>query len=216
MGKKFKGVSSADYRNNKSAGSQDISKLLLGALAGAAAGSLIAGLFTEKGIETRKRIGKSSSNIANNVKDKVSDITHGIADKFQATKESAADLIEKGKRKVGMSSEDASYEATTSAATSKGKGSKVLLSALAVSVGGTLLWSFTTQKGIETRKRLGNSSKNLASNLKDKVSGIADTVAEKYETAKEGAMDLLEKDQQKGNLTSGRTSYISSSGADSW
>ena len=124
-------LSGAAYRYTTSTDSKDLSKVLFGALAGAAAGSIIGVLFTEKGIETRKRVGEGSRNIANNLKgkvadikeniaDKVADIKENIADKYAATKEGAADLIEKGKQKVGMSSGNNAYRGTTSADTLEG------------------------------------------------------------------------------------------------
>lgn len=206
-------LSGATYRGNTSTDSNDLSKVLIGALAGAAAGSLIAGLFTEKGIETRKRVAEGSKNIANNLKHKVSDITEGIGDKYEAVKEGAADLIEKGKQKVGMTSGNTAYN-STAGANVKGSGSKVLLGALAVSLAGTVIWGFGTEKGNETRKRLGKNSKNMANNLKDKITDIADGIADKYEAAKEGAADLLEKAKQQNNMSSTNPTYKGSTGAD--
>ncbi|MEJ7677378.1 MAG: YtxH domain-containing protein [Segetibacter sp.] len=211
MNSESKEYSGTDYRGTTSTDSRDLTKVVIGALAGAAAGSLIAGLFTEKGIETRKRIGEGSRNIANNLKEKVSDITEGIADKYEATKEGAANLIEKGKQKVGMSSRNTAYEDTSDA---EGSQSKVLLGALAVSVAGLLIWGFATKKGTETRKRLGKNSKNIVNNLKDKFGDIADDIADKYEAAKEGAGDLIEKAKQQNDMSSGSTAYRGSTGAD--
>src|SRR5215210_8448260 len=82
MSTESKGLSGAAYRETTSTDSKDLSKVLFGALAGAAAGSIIGVLFTEKGIETRKRLGEGTRNMASNLKDKVSDITAGIADKY--------------------------------------------------------------------------------------------------------------------------------------
>ena len=213
-------LSGAAYRYTTSTDSKDLSKVLFGALAGAAAGSIIGVLFTEKGIETRKRVGEGSRNIANNlkdkvadIKDKVADIKENIADKYAATKEGAADLIEKGKQKVGMSSGNAGYKSSTGN-DSKHTGSKVLIGALAASVAGTVIWGFATEKGNETRKRLGKGSKNVASNLKEKLSNIADEVADTYQAAKEGAADLVEKTKQQNNLSSGNTAYRGSTSAD--
>lgn len=208
-----KGLSGATYRQTTSTKSKDLSKVLFGALAGAAAGSIVGVLFTEKGIETRKRLGESSRNMASNLKDKVSDITEGIADKYAATKEGAANLIEKGKQKVGMSSGNVGYKSSNGTA-SKQTGSKVLIGALAASVAGTVIWGFATEKGNETRKRLGKGSKNIASNLKEKLSNIADEVADKYQAAKEGAADLVEKTKQQNNMSSGNTAYRGSTSAD--
>lgn len=208
-------LSGAVYRDTTSGKSKDLTKVLIGALAGAAAGSIVGGLFTEKGIEARRRVGEGSKNIANNLKDKVSGITEGIADKYEAAKEGASDLIEKGKQKVGMSSRNTAYTGTTYV-DERGTSSKVLLGALAVSVAGTIIWSLTTEKGKETRRRLGKGSKDMANNLKGKVSNIADGIASTYEAAKEGAADLLEKGKQQGDVSSPGTAYRGSTGADEW
>jgi hypothetical protein len=45
-----------DYSSTSNTNSDDLKKVLLGALAGAAVGSLIGALYTEKGIETRNRV----------------------------------------------------------------------------------------------------------------------------------------------------------------
>lgn len=212
------------YRGTTGANLDDSSKLVIGAIAGAVAGSLVAALFTEKGIETRRRVGEGSRNMANNLKDRFSDITEGVADKYEAVKEGVADkyeavkegaanLIEKGKQKVGMSSGKADYNATTGSAT-RGSGSKVLLGALAASVAGSIIWSFASEKGIETRKRFTEGSKNMANNLKDKVSDITENLSDKYEAAKEGAADLLEKGRQSTDMSSGKTTYGAPAGAD--
>ena len=209
-----KGLTGATYRQTTSTDSKDLSKVLFGALAGAAAGSIIGVVFTEKGIETRKRVGERSRNIANNLKDKVADLKENIADKYAATKEGAANLIEKGKQKVGMSSSgNTAYEGTTRT-NLKDSGSKVLLGALAASVAGTIIWSFATEKGTETRKRLGKGSKNIASNLKEKLTNIADEVADKYQAAKEGAADLVERTKQQNNMSSGNNAYRGTTSAD--
>lgn len=209
MDTETKELSGAEYWSNSSTDSKDLSKVLFGALAGAAAGSIIGVLFTEKGIETRKRLGEGSRNIANNLKDKVSGIKENISDKYAATKESTTNLIEKGKQKVGRSSGNPSYKSTTGA-DAEDSGSKVLIGALAASVAGAIIWGLATEKGKETTKRIGKSSKDIAGNIKDKLSNIADDVADKYQAAKEGAADLVEKAKQQNNLSSGSTR------ADTW
>lgn len=213
--------SDASYDSSVTTGTSDLTKVLIGALAGAALGSLIGGSFTQKGIEIRNRVGEGSKNIANNLKEKVADVKEGIADKYEAAKESAAGLIEKGKQKVGISSGSSSYSDTTAyAADETGSGSKILLGALIVSVASTIVWSFATEKGNETRRRIAKSSKNLATNLKDKASdvagGIVNGIHDTYEAAKEGAVDLLEQQKQATNTSAGNTSYKSSTGADNW
>ena len=208
-----KGLTGATYRQTTSTDSKDLSKVLFGALAGAAVGSIIGVVFTEKGIETRKRVGERSRNIANNLKDKVADLKENIADKYAATKEGAANLIEKGKQKVGMSTSKAGYKSSTGTDL-KHTGSKVLIGALAASVAGTIIWSFATEKGTETRKRVGKGSKNIASNLKEKLTNIADEVADKYQAAKEGAADLVERTKQQNNMSSGNNAYRGTTSAD--
>lgn len=210
-----KELSGASYRDATGGDPKDLSKVLIGALAGAVAGSIIAALFTEKGIEARQRVSEGSKNIANNLKDKVSDITEGIADKYEAAKESAANLIEKGKQKVGISPDNPAYNDTANA-DANGTGSKILLGALAVSVAGSIVWSFVSEKGIETRKRLGKGSKDIANNLKENFSNIADGIADTYEAAKEGAVDLIEKGKQQADMSSGSVAYKGSTGTEAW
>lgn len=183
-------------KSTTSGNSKDVSKVLTGALAGATAGSIIGGIFTKKGMEVRKQVSEGSKNMANNLKDKVSDITENIADKYEGAKESAAHLIKKGKRKVRIASNKIAHK-STAGADAKGTQTKVLLGALAASVAGAIIWSFAAEKGIETRKRLGKSSKNMANNLKDKFKDISDGVADTYKSAKEGASDLIEKGKQQ-------------------
>jgi gas vesicle protein len=217
------------YGSTTSTDTNDLSKVVIGALAGAALGSLVAGAFTQKGIEIRNRVGEGSKNIANNLKDKVSDMTGAIADKYEAAKEGAADLIEKGKQKVGMSRATTADTATIGYKASNaymdsdyteetGQGSKILLGALIVSVAGTIVWSFATEKGNETRRRVAKGSRNMASNIKEKVSdvasGIADGVSDAYQSAKQGAEDLLEQQKQRLNDPTGNTTYKGSTGAE--
>lgn len=213
MNSKSNELTGAAHKSTASGNSRDLSKVLLGALAGAAAGSIIGSLFTEKGIEIRMRVSEVSKNMANNFKDKATDITEGIADKYEAAKESAADLIKKGKQKVSIFSRNTAHKSTMSAG-AKGTGFKVVLGASAASVAGLIIWSFAAEKGIETRKRLGKGSKKMANNLKGKFTNIADGIADTYEAAKEGAEDLIEKGRQHVDLSSGPTAYKGSADAD--
>ncbi len=218
------GLPGATISGATGAGSNDVSKILIGALAGAAAGALIGSLFTKKGVEIRNRVGEGSRSIANNIKEKVSDITSGISDKFQSTKEGAADLIEKGKQKLGMSDSNTAHTAETAyngsvEADESHPGGKILLGAIIVSVASTIVWSFATDKGNETRRRVFEGSKNITNNLKEKVSeiatGIKDGIVNTYEAAKEGAVDLLENEKQRIDaLAAGNTGYKGSSEAD--
>lgn len=215
MSSTSKKISGNAYSYSAGVDSKDLSKVLIGALAGAAAGVIISGLSTKKGIEVRNQISESSKSISNNLKDKVSDAAEEIADKYEALKESAANLIEKGKQKISLSSSHTASKKVTG--TEAGNtGSKVLLGALAASVVSSIIWSFASEKGIETRKKLGKSSKKMTTSLKDKFSNIADGIVEVYDAAKEGAADLMEKAKQQAEMPSGGTAYKSSAAANSW
>jgi gas vesicle protein len=126
-------------------------------------------------------------------------------------KEAAADLFEKGKQKVGISSANTTYDTSTGYNDSGNyfdntqsddsmSGSNILLGALIVSVASAIVWSFATEKGNQTRRSIAKSSRNIAGNLKDKVtdiaSDIANTVSDTYQTAKEGVVDMIEKEKQ--------------------
>ena len=210
MSTRSENMSGFGYEETENTGSKDLYKVLIGAIAGAAAGSLIAGSFTQKGVELRNRVGESSknmaSNLTSNLKDKVSDISEVVADKFEAVKESAADLIEKGKEKIGRVSSSNAYSsnmAYTSAEETDGGGSgpQILLGALIVSVAATIVWSFATEKGNETRRRIAKSSKNMSGSFKDQVlsaaGDIKEVLTDVYESAKEGAADLIEQGEQR-------------------
>ena len=82
------------------------SKVLLGVLAGAAAGAVLGVLFAaDRGVETRRKLGEGSKDIASNLKDKFSDLVDGIADKYESAREGASDLINKGKEKASSIAE---------------------------------------------------------------------------------------------------------------
>jgi gas vesicle protein len=83
------------------------SKVLLGVLAGAAAGAVLGVLFAPNtGVETRRKLGEGSKDIANNLKDKFSELVDGIADKYESAREGASDLINKGKEKASSIAEN--------------------------------------------------------------------------------------------------------------
>lgn len=191
---------------------QDITKVVIGALAGAAVGSLVAGAFTEKGVEIRHKVGKKGKKVADNLKNKVSDISHSVTDKFQSAKYSAADLLQKGKQKVGIKSKSPTYGINTAYAgntaytvnngyydnhESNGTGKKVLAGALIASVAGLVIWGLATEKGKKTTKSLVSKSKDLAGDLKEKASHLKEVVADVYESAKEGANELIEQEKQR-------------------
>ena len=69
------------------------SKVLLGVMAGAAAGAILGILFApERGPETRRRISTKSSEAAESLKSKFNDLVDNIASKFESTKSEAADI----------------------------------------------------------------------------------------------------------------------------
>jgi gas vesicle protein len=81
------------------------SKVLLGALAGAAAGALVAGLFaTEEGAEARKRVVEGSKDLTNNLKGKLGDLTTNVkdtvADTYNSVKQTATDFVGQGMDKA--------------------------------------------------------------------------------------------------------------------
>ena len=196
------------YVNTPRSGSSDITKVVIGALAGAVVGTLVAGAFTEKGVDIRHRVGKRGKKMAQNIKHKVSDVKHAVADKFDNVKEGAADLIQKGKEKVGISKKP-SYASNNMYAGSSfainnpsdyeenHTGKKILIGAAIASVAGAVIWAFATEKGKETRKHLAKSGKSVAGTLKEKASHIKEAIADVYEVAKEGANDLIAQEQQK-------------------
>lgn len=73
-------------------------KVLLGVLAGVAAGALIGVLFApDKGSVTRKKISKKSEDYADTVKEKFNDFLDSISDKFESVKEDLEKEMPKAK-----------------------------------------------------------------------------------------------------------------------
>lgn len=76
-------------------------KIVLGFLAGAAAGAVLGILFApDKGLSTRKKISKKSKDYVNGVGDKFTDLVNAITKKIEGLKEEASQLMENGKAKV--------------------------------------------------------------------------------------------------------------------
>lgn len=85
-------------------------KVLLGVLAGVAAGALLGVLFApDKGSVTRKKITKKSDEYAEELKEKFNDFLDSISEKFEEVKEEVSDFAEK----VQAKSEEVKKDAKT-------------------------------------------------------------------------------------------------------
>ncbi|MBW8324420.1 MAG: YtxH domain-containing protein [Prolixibacteraceae bacterium] len=77
-------------------------KVVLGVLAGAAAGALLGVLFApHKGAVTRKKIVRTTGSYANGVKGKVKDLLDDITEKFEQVKEDISEFAEQKMQKNG-------------------------------------------------------------------------------------------------------------------
>lgn len=75
-------------------------KVLLGTVAGIAAGAILGVLFApDKGSATRKKIMDCGHDYADGFTSKCKDIANSISETFQGAKEDAQGLVEKGKAK---------------------------------------------------------------------------------------------------------------------
>jgi gas vesicle protein len=72
-------------------------KVLLGFLAGAFAGSILGVLFApDKGTETRRKISEKTGDVADAIKEKVSDFAEDVKEMLSTAKKEAEDVAEKG------------------------------------------------------------------------------------------------------------------------
>jgi len=82
-------------------------KVLLGILAGVAAGGLLGILFApEKGSKTRRNISKKSADYANALKDQFNDFLESVSEKFEEVKEEVSEFADFGKSKMKESQKD--------------------------------------------------------------------------------------------------------------
>jgi len=82
-------------------------KVLLGVLAGLAAGALLGILFApEKGSVTRKKMSKKAENYADGLKEKFNEFLDNISEKFEEVKEEVSDLTEQSEVKSGKTKKD--------------------------------------------------------------------------------------------------------------
>jgi gas vesicle protein len=82
-------------------------KLLLGVLAGLAAGALLGILFApDKGSITRKKITKKGEDYADTVKEKFNEFVDDISEKFEEVKEDVTDYTEQHKAKSEETKKD--------------------------------------------------------------------------------------------------------------
>lgn len=77
------------------------SKILVGFLAGAAVGSVLGILFApDKGIETRRKISETGTDVTDSLKQKFNDFVDGIRETYQGVKDDAEDLADEGQSKL--------------------------------------------------------------------------------------------------------------------
>jgi gas vesicle protein len=76
-------------------------KLIIGALAAAALGTVVAGLFaTDEGRKTRKKLAKKTRKLRNKTLQQVGELKVGAARRYETAKQAATDLIDEGMEKV--------------------------------------------------------------------------------------------------------------------
>ena len=83
-------------------------KVLLGVLAGVAAGAMVGILFAPaKGSRTRRRILKQGENYADGLKEKFNECVDNVSQKFEKVKDEVSAFTQKGKDKFEQAEIDA-------------------------------------------------------------------------------------------------------------
>ncbi len=83
-------------------------KVLLGLLAGIAAGATLGILFApEKGTATRRRISRKANDYSDGLGDKFNDFIDSVTTKFESLKSEAIDYVENGQEKAENIKSDA-------------------------------------------------------------------------------------------------------------
>ena len=76
-------------------------KVIIGAVAGAALGTLIVGLFaTDEGRKTRKKLAKKTRKLRNKTLQQVGELKVGASRRYETVKQAATDIIDEGMAKV--------------------------------------------------------------------------------------------------------------------
>ena len=82
-------------------------KVLLGVLAGVAAGAILGVLLApDKGANTRAKLSRKGQDYADGLKDKFDEFVEGVVGKFETTKGQAEDLMERGKSRFEDAKKD--------------------------------------------------------------------------------------------------------------
>lgn len=77
------------------------SNVLLGVVGGLAAGAILGVLFApDKGVNTRKKIAKKTSDLKNNVKSSFNDFLTSVEDQYHNIVSKAEDVVEEGKSRL--------------------------------------------------------------------------------------------------------------------
>jgi len=88
-------------------------KVLLGVLAGVAAGALMGILFApEKGSKTRKKIMRKGQDYADELKEKFEEVVDQVTEKYEQTRQSAEDMVSKAKFRPADSRKETHKNAT--------------------------------------------------------------------------------------------------------